>query len=459
MASTGLLRANSRARAALGSAGVAVLEDACGAFDRILPHVQLSAWRETDWVSNGVAWDSPERTKVRVTIAVGDREDEASRSLTAMVERRHISGATRHTRDTIDSNKFDLCKLIASRISEVVTRIRGGLDTESLRAISKGLDESVVARHVHNRYPLAVSVADVLDAFRTLAEQSYENKALTFGCLLDSKSSVPSSSSAFPSSFLSSKRYKALSDGYRTAYQISKNGAVVDFVDLESVERRVTGQHYFPDWSEPMAGASHSGKCGIVLSRQGEVLVFYDGTLRFSYRHGRWQYWNHGYLVHLLRDLARAQHVPVPHLGRVVGKLYRAALDVSFRRSGGSFLILRNRSSLRAVVREGDAIGDSKRGLSDSEFDRVIRGTKVDSLPRSVLVELASLDGAVVLDNSGRIVAFGSVLQPRRRGRLHATEGSRTKAAIGASNYGLAIKVSSDGDITAYHRGKSFVEV
>jgi hypothetical protein len=282
MTSTGLLRANSRARAALGLAGVTVLEDACGAFDRILPHVQLSAWRETDWASSGIAWDSPERTKVRVTIAVGDRQDEASRSLTAMVERRHISGATRHTRDTIDSNEFDLCKLIASRISEVVTRMRGGLDTESLRAISKGLDESVVARHVHNRYPLAVSVADVFDAFRTLAEQSYENKALTFGCLLDSKSSVPSPSGAFPTNFLSSKRYKALSDGYRTAYQISKNGAVVDFVDLESVERRATGQHYFPDWSEPIAGASHSGKCGIVLSRQGEVLVFYDGTLRFQ---------------------------------------------------------------------------------------------------------------------------------------------------------------------------------
>jgi acylphosphatase len=37
---------------------------------------------------------------------------------------------------------------------------------------------------------------------------------------------------------------------------------------------------------------------------------------------------------------------------------------------------------------------------------------------------------------------------------VRAAEGSRTKAAIGASNYGLAIKISSDGDITVYAAGK-----
>ena len=81
------------------------------------------------------------------------------------------------------------------------------------------------------------------------------------------------------------------------------------------------------------------------------------------------------------------------------------------------------------------------------------------ALPRSVAVELASLDGAVVLNNSGRIVAYGAVLTPKRAGALRATEGSRTKAAIGASNYGLSLKISSDGGITVYHDGKQFIEV
>ena len=74
-------------------------------------------------------------------------------------------------------------------------------------------------------------------------------------------------------------------------------------------------------------------------------------------------------------------------------------------------------------------------------------------------MELASLDGAVVLDNMGKVLAYGAVLQPKKAGKLRGTEGSRTKAAIGASNYGLALKVSSDGDITVYHEGKEFIRV
>ena len=91
----------------------------------------------------------------------------------------------------------------------------------------------------------------------------------------------------------------------------------------------------------------------------------------------------------------------------------------------------------------------------DGEFDEVIGEHNIQSLPRAILVELASL----IMNNSGRIRAYGAVLQPKKKERLRGTEGSRTKAAIGASNYGLAVKISSDGDITVYHEGKEFIRV
>jgi DNA integrity scanning protein DisA with diadenylate cyclase activity len=62
----------------------------------------------------------------------------------------------------------------------------------------------------------------------------------------------------------------------------------------------------------------------------------------------------------------------------------------------------------------------------------------------------------VVLANSGKILAYGAILQPKKVGRLRGSEGSRTKAAIGASNYGLALKISSDGDMTVYYKGEEF---
>jgi hypothetical protein len=369
-----------------------------------------------------------------------------------------IAGAARRT---LDERESGICKLIASRTSEVLGKGSLGAAEASIRAVSDAFDEYVVARHVEKHHGLPeMLLSSIFDALHTLSEQSYENKALTFGCILDSRMKVTGLPPGFPQAFLSSKKYKALSDGFRTAYHISASRNLIGFVDLDRFERQgLTEKHYYPDWAEPIARASRSKRCGIALSRQGDILVFDSGTLRFTYRYGQWQYWNHAHLVYLLRDRARAQRVPKQILGRVVGAIYRAALDVSFRRSGGLFVILHNRRSLRDVVRVGDAIEDSKRSPTDREFDSVIRRRKIDSLPRSIVVELASLDGAIVLDNSGRILAYGAILQPKKVGRLRGTEGSRTKAAIGASNYGLAVKISSDGDITVYYKGKAFIKM
>jgi hypothetical protein len=362
---------------------------------------------------------------------------------------------------TLDDRESDICKLVADRISEVLSRGASSNDDASIRAIQDAFDEYVVAKHVQTYHDLVqMPVSAVFDALHKLSEQSYENKALTFGCLLDPRKRVKGQNTQFPRDFLSSKKYRALSDGFRTAYHIAANGRIIDFIDLEHFGgKQLTEKHHYPDWTEMIARASRKGRCGIALSRQGEILVFDEGTLRFTYRYGRWQYWNHAHLVHLLRARARAQRVQKKILGRVVGAIYRAALDVSFRRSGGLFVILHNRNLLRRVVRVGDAIGDSRRKPADKEFDQVIREQNMQPLKRVLAVELASLDGAIVLDNSGQIRAYGAVLNPRKAGRQRGTEGSRTKAAIGASKYGLALKISSDGDITAYHSGKEFIRM
>jgi hypothetical protein len=391
---------------------------------------------------------------------LGDRQHPNAKSIVATLERRRASGGfLRFAGRTLDKRERSICKLITSRISEILRHQSGIAGKESLLAIQDAFDGYIVAKHLESHDNLA-TVSAVFDALHTLSEQSYENKALTFGCILDPKGLAPEVGSEFPGEFLSSKKYKALSDGYRTSYKVSAKGRVLDFLDLERVKADdVTEKHYFPDWAQPIARASRGGRFGIALSRQGDILVFDEGTLRFTYRYGRWQYWNHAHLLTLLRDRARTQKVSRQTVSRVVGSIYRAALDVSFRRSGGLFVILHNRRSLHYVVRSGDGIGDRNRGPIEREFDDVIGRYTIQSLPRVVAVELASLDGAIVVSNSGRILAYGAVLQPKTSGRLRGTEGSRTKAAVGASNYGVSLKISSDGDLTVYHRGEEFIQM
>lgn len=185
--------------------------------------------------------------------------------------------------------------------------------------------------------------------------------------------------------------------------------------------------------------------------------MFDSGNLRFTYRVGRWQYWNHQHVCDLFRNRARVQHVPTNVLPKVVRSIYRAALDVSFRRSGGLFVLLRSQGSKKRLVIPGDGIGDKRRERIYEIFDETLGDANVRTMSRAVLTEIAGLDGGVVLNNKGHILAYGAVL--RAFGRFSPSEGSRTKAAIAASRYGIAVKVSSDGDIAFYEGRKPFLEL
>ena len=453
-----VFRKNSRLKRSLEEHGATFISYVLGAIQRILPHVEQSNWIEGGWAPSGSVWTSSSRTAIRFTITFGDEDGPKSRSLSALIRRRGDANKT------LDMREYDICRKIFERISEIAGDMNGRplneYSSETIAALRNSFDAFVVAKHLEEHFSLQMPVGPVFSALRQLSEQTYENKALVFGCLLGGEPEFPDGVAAFPRPFLESKKYKALSDGYRTAYEVSNDGQISGFVELDGYTRNsLTEKHFFPDWSESLARASLTGRCAIALTRQGDILVFDRGVLRFTYRYGKWQYWNHTHVVGLLRDRAKAQKVPKHVLGRVVGTIYRVALDVSFRRSGGLFVVLHRKTAIHEIVRAGDAIGDPKRAPADAEFDRVVGRHKMQSLPRSVAVELASLDGAVVLANSGEILAYGAVLQPKRAGHTSGAEGSRTKAAIGASNYCLAVKVSSDGDISVYHHGEKFISI
>ena len=74
-------------------------------------------------------------------------------------------------------------------------------------------------------------------------------------------------------------------------------------------------------------------------------------------------------------------------------------------------------------------------------------------LDPNVLVALASLDGAIVMDQTGRLLAAGAILRhpstPESEG-TGVVEGARTTAALAASRFGPVLKVSEDGIITFF---------
>lgn len=456
-----VIRYPTKMKRLLGERGYAFLQHTLGAIERLLPHIEVSRWEAHKGDKTQVTWASPERRELTLRLCLSLTKDgrSANVALRASLKRKRVPKGVGAVQRTIDERERDLCERVLGRISGVLRGEPAFEAWESLHAIQIAFDEQIVASHLKEWHALELDLVEVLRRLRELAEQSYENKSLTFSCLLDPQNQTdPDRGGRFPADFLERKKYRALTDGFRTTYRVSARGAMVRFEDCTSLKRPTKGKHFFPEWAEHIAAASKQGVCGLCLTRHGDILVFDEETLRFTYRFGKWQYWNHSHIIDLLRNRARVQRVDPQIVGTVANAVYRAALDVAFRRTGGLFVLLRAANKLHRLVLKGDAISDERRPPIDCNFDSALPSKQIQSLSRRLTVELAGLDGAIVLSNKGEILAYAAVLQPRKKGKTGLAEGSRTKAAIGASKYGLAIKISSDGDITFFENGKSFLK-
>ncbi len=452
-----IIPANRRLAKQLGEQAVRFLESGLNAITRILPHIETVDWKIGSRAQSAVSWrQGTQHRQADVVLGIGTGD---GHSICCTIQRRSVPKGVGQIHRTLDPRELEICDVIVSKLARIFENSQVP-DQDTISGMQGVFEELVVADHLKTRHNIELDPGRIIGALRRLAEQTYENKPLTFGCLVDStRSGRPSPEAGFPDDWLSKKRFRALSDAYYTAYLVSGAGKLEKFIDLQSGTPQAAPRNYFPEWCRDLALRSRDGRIGFALTRHGDLLVFDGGTLRFSYRFGTWQYWNHSHLVDLIKNSARVQRVPRNIIPRVANALYRAALDVSFRRTGGLFVILRNRQRIDQLVRAPDRVGHSDRPVLNAEFDDALPGSRIQSMPRSVVVELAALDGALVLNNHGEVLAYGAILNPKRRGKADAEEGSRTKAAIGASNYGLAVKVSSDGDITLFVGGKKFIRV
>jgi DNA integrity scanning protein DisA with diadenylate cyclase activity len=102
-----------------------------------------------------------------------------------------------------------------------------------------------------------------------------------------------------------------------------------------------------------------------------------------------------------------------------------------------------------------DQVGARGRGAAEKALDRILKSVRLQNIDRRIVTDLASLDGALIVDRSGRTLAYGAMTRTAGGSR----QGARSRAAIASSREGLAIKVSSDGNISLFARGESVMEL
>jgi hypothetical protein len=85
-----------------------------------------------------------------------------------------------------------------------------------------------------------------------------------------------------------------------------------------------------------------------------------------------------------------------------------------------------------------------------------LRKQRVTELSQPILETIARIDGSIVLDRDANLLAFGAILRhsPVTITPDEVAEGSRTAAAIAASQFGNVLKISEDGHLSFYKSGR-----
>jgi hypothetical protein len=246
--------------AAIGDEGMAFLCHAIGALTRLLPHTETSRWSVKALSdSTRVKWADNNRRTIVLSVQISGSPSKFC--LEATLTRMTATGGVGQIQRTLDQREFDLCHQVATRISAILRTQHESGSPESLSAIRSLFDEQVVAAHLKLHHGIALDMGLVFTEMRHLAEQSYENKSITYGLLI--RKDGGAAKQFFPSDFFGKKRYRALSDGFRTAFEVTSAGKLLGLLDLQELGLKLSQRHFYPEWCEHIAEASTDGACGI----------------------------------------------------------------------------------------------------------------------------------------------------------------------------------------------------
>ncbi|MCC6393477.1 MAG: hypothetical protein IT167_22950 [Bryobacterales bacterium] len=304
-------------------------------------------------------------------------------------------------------------------------------------------------------------VADAIEVLRSSALTTHENRRVSTGALLLGRSSpeVPAGDGLRYSSALTSIRsFSRLCDGIHTVALVNAKGRWIDITDLEEWPGSA-GQGSLP-LPSPSAYRAHcratlgNDNLCLALTPNGEIKAFAGGVQVFSFLNGRWHLTDFEW-----KYRCWAEAVGNEELAKLV---LQVALDLADSRRGGLFAILDDAASAGRLVSPADLLvqeereapgaqrAGSKRGLY-----YLLNGKRTANLSPAVLRPLAAIDGGVVFDREGRLLAIGAILKHNENEAAPrvAQGGGRTMAALAASHYGWALKISEDGIISFFEKG------
>lgn len=294
------------------------------------------------------------------------------------------------------------------------------------------------------------SVYRLLDKLQNWSRKTYEGHRMAFSFIMDTTKKERGSNDYIH--FLDSKHSAVFTDGMSCGITLDNNGHVIDYFstpDNENTNVKILAPYRFSNFAQKC----YKDRVGIILQSNGDILIFKTRKLVFAKCNGRWMHINEHRVYPKI-----AEHLSVDDALKndIAKELYLSILDISFSHAGGCIGIVsdNNKDKVKNEYITRDDLDSDSRNEKKDMLRRLVgynagTGSIFHNLDRKLRRDLLSLDGATVIDSSGRIMCIGAIVRIDNEG---SEEGARLAAAKQLAHFGLGIKISTDGRVQGFSK-------
>lgn len=317
------------------------------------------------------------------------------------------------------------------------------------------------------------TILGIINALSKWSSRTYEGSTVRLGILVNLGGHADSGNAVHYTDIINSDFFALFTDGLSSFIEFDKEGNLMGYSNLKNPKSVPTISPYV---FEKVARICNDKRVGIVLTEEGDILIFYARQLIFAKRNGHWCVYSHEEVIRLLYN-------NVSYTAKQIRRaIYNTALDCSFAYKGACLAYINKDKTMEALnhIDAGDIISEEhfnmKKQLELNEAEmlynmgnakkiidkfsmsyddflstnkhtktmairNMVAGKKLFELDRKMIEEMTSVDGATIVDYDGTIIAVGAIIKIE----AGSQGGGRLAATTTMAKYGVAIKVSQDG--------------
>ena len=367
------------------------------------------------------------------------------------------------------SFEVNLIRAIISEINNISSlELQDKLYISKLQsmAIEKALIESITESG-------SETIMGIINGLEKWSSRTYEGSTVALGIMVNLGAHADETSKVHYTEILNSDFFALFTDGISSFVEFDRDGLMLGYLNLKNPKAVAT---ISPHIYDRVARVCNDKRVGILLTENGDILIFYARQLIFAKRNGNWCVYSHEEVIRLLQN-------NVSYTAKQIRRsIYNTALDCSFAYKGACIAYI-NKDKAIDVLQHIDAadivseehfnikkqleideagklynLGSANKIIERFSVDyeefltknkctktmairKIIAGKKLFELDRKLVEEMTSVDGATIVDFDGTIIAVGAIIKIEAGSR----GGGRLAAASTMAKYGVAIKVSQDG--------------